>query len=359
MTTRWTTRGKAAATAVVMVLAVSLLSACGSSSKPASVGTSGTTGSTTAPTKVTKIKFALDWTPNTNHTGLYVAEKLGYFKDAGLDVSILPYNNTSPDILVGAGKADFGISFQDSFTFSKAAGEPITSVMAVLQHTGTEIAVKADRTDINSPKDLDGKTYGGFGGPGEEPVMKQIIKNAGGTGNFKTVILSTAAYEALYQKKVDFTIPFIAWEAIQAKLLNEPLKTFKYTDYGFPDSYAVVVMANNPWLDKNPEAAAKFVQAMQKGYQYGEDHPKEAAQILIDENKGVFTDTNLVFQSQDLLAKDFLKDANGKVGPQTLEQWTKFSNVLYTAGVLKDSGGKALSAAPDYNTFFTNKYLSP
>jgi ABC-type nitrate/sulfonate/bicarbonate transport system substrate-binding protein len=123
--------------------------------------------------------------------------------------------------------------------------------------------------------------------------------------------------------------------------------------------YAVIVIGNSTWLQQNPAAAAAFVQALQKGYQYGEDHPKEAAQILIDTNKGVFTDTNLVFQSQALLAKDFLKDANGKVGPQTLDEWTKFSNFLYTSGVLKDSSGKALTAPPDYSTFFTNQYLSP
>ncbi len=350
-----TNRYKGATRAVAVLFAVLLVAACGSSSKSSVTTVKGAS----APAKLTKIRFALDWTPNTNHTGLYVAEKLGYFKAAGLDVSILPYNSTSPDVLVGAGKADFGISFQDSFTFSKAAGQPLTSVMAVLQHTGTEIAVKADRTDITSPKDLDGKVYGGFGGPGEEPVMKKIIQNAGGKGDFKNVILSTAAYQALYDKKVDFTIPFIAWEAIQAKLLKQPLKTFQYTSYGFPDSYAVIVIGNNPWLKEHSAEAAKFVQALQKGYAYGADHPQEAAKVLIDMNKGVFTNTELVYQSQDMLAKQFLKDSAGKVGPQTLPEWTKFSNFLYTAGVLKDSSGKALKSAPDYSTFFTNKYLSP
>src|SRR3954453_17719820 len=132
------------------------------------------------------IRIALDWTPNTNHTGLYVAQQEGWFRDAGLDVQFLPYNNTSPDTLVSSGAAEFGISFQDSFTFSKASGADITSVMAVLQHWATEIAGRADRADIPPPGDLDGKTYGGFGAAYEQPKMRAVIRDAGGTGNFST-----------------------------------------------------------------------------------------------------------------------------------------------------------------------------
>ena len=163
-----------------------------------------------------KIRIALDWTPNTNHTGLYVAQQEGWFRAAGLDVEFLPYNNASPDTLVSAGAAEFGISFQDSFTFSKAAGADITSVMAVLQHWATQIAVRADRADITSPKDLDGKVSGGFGAAYEEPKMRAVIRDAGGAGDFTTVVLGTAAYEALYAGQVDFTEPFVSWEGIEA-----------------------------------------------------------------------------------------------------------------------------------------------
>src|SRR6478672_9187134 len=124
----------------------------------------------------TAVRFAMDWTPNTNHTGLYAAQQQGWFTDAGLDVQILPYNSTSPDTLVSSGAADFGISFQDSFTVSKAAGADIVSVLAVLQHWGTAIGMRADRADLRSPRDLDGKTYGGFGAAYAVPKMQAIIR---------------------------------------------------------------------------------------------------------------------------------------------------------------------------------------
>lgn len=305
------------------------------------------------------VRIALDWTPNTNHTGLYVAQQQGWFADAGLDVQFLPYNSSSPDTLVSSGAAEFGISFQDTFTFAKGAGADITSVMAVLQHWASEIAVRADRTDVSSPKDLDGKVYGGFGGPGEEPKMRSVIQDAGGTGTFSSVVLGTAAYEALYSGQIDFTEPFVAWEGIEAELRGQPLKTFAYTDYGFPDAYAVLLIGNTPWLQQNPDLAARFVRAAQRGYQLAADDPARAAQLLMDANPGGFTEPELVTRSQQLLSERYLRDDTGRVGPQTLERWSGYSGFVVDSGTLAGPDGAPLTARPDFSTWFTNDYLAP
>jgi ABC-type nitrate/sulfonate/bicarbonate transport system substrate-binding protein len=304
------------------------------------------------------VRVALDWTPNTNHTGLYVAQQLGWFTEAGLDVQILPYNQTSPDTLVSSGAAEFGVSFQNSFTFSKGAGADITSVMAVLQHWGSAIAVRADRADIASPADLDGKVYGGFGDPGEEPKLRAVIRGAGGRGEFTTVSLGTSAYEALYAGEVDFTEPFLAWEGIEAELRGEPLRTFDYADYGFPDAYGVVLIGNSPWLAAHPEQAAAFVQAVQRGYQLAADDPDRAAQLLEQANPGAFSEPELVGRSQRMLSERYLRDAEGRVGPQTLEQWAGYSGFLVDSGVVAGPDGAPLTARPDFATWFTNQYLA-
>ncbi len=305
------------------------------------------------------IRIALDWTPNTNHTGLYVAQAEGLFAEAGLDVEILPYNSTSPDTLVSAGAADFGISFQDSFTFSKAAGADITSVMAVLQHWASEIGVRADRADITGPADLDGSVYGGFGAAYEVPKMRAVIRDAGGTGEFETVVLGTSAYEALYAGEVDFTEPFVAWEGIEAELRGQPMKTFAYTDFGFPDAYNVLLIGNSPWLAENPDDARAFVHAVQRGYQLGADDPSRGAQILMDANPGVFTDPELVTRSQEMLAAEYLLDDSGVVGPQTLERWSGYSGFVVDSGVLAGPDGAPLTGRPDFSTWFTNDLLAP
>lgn len=303
------------------------------------------------------IRFALDWTPNTNHTGLYVAQQEGYFADAGLDVEILPYNNTSPDTLVDSGNAEFGISTQSSTTFAKAAGAQVVSVLAPLQHWATAIGVRADREDIPSPKALDGKTYAGFGDTGEQAGLRQIIQNDGGAGDYQTVVLGTSAYEAVYSGTADFTVSYLAWEGIEAEHSGTPMKYFESTDYGFPDAYAITINGNENWLADHPDEAKKFVQAVQRGYQLAADDPDRAAQDVIDANPGVFTDESLVFESQEMLAAKYMKDASGKVGGQNLDKWTEYSKFLYENDVLVDEGGNALDSEPNWSTYFTDEYL--
>jgi ABC-type nitrate/sulfonate/bicarbonate transport system substrate-binding protein len=188
--------------------------------------------------------------------------------------------------------------------------------------------------------------------------MREVIKRAGGKGKFKTVVLGTAAYEALYAKKVDFTEPFVAWEGIEAELRGQPLKSFAYTDYGFPDSYNVLLIGNPTWLKNNRESATAFVQAVQRGYQFSADNPRQGGELLTAANPGAFTNPELVGRSQQMLADSFLRDDRGVVGTQTLQKWAGYSGFLFDAGVLTDPDGKPLKQRPDFATWFTNDYLA-
>lgn len=353
---------RASLVAPLLILLTALVACSSGASAGSGNGTpssAASSGSGSAPAgERTAVRFALDWTPNTNHTGLYVAQQQGWFEQAGIDLQILPYNTALPETLVDAGNAEFGVSFQDSTTVAQAAGADIVSVLAVLQHWATGIGVRADRTDLNSPKDLDGKTYAGFGGPTEEPLLKAVIRDDGGTGEFTTVTLGTSAYEALYSGNVDFTIPFLAWEGIEAEHNGTPMKYFKYTDYGFPDAYSVVIIGNRSWLAEHPDVAKAFVQTLQRGYQFAADHPDEAAKLLIAANPGAFPDESLVTESQQLLATDYMKTADGTVGPQTQAQWAAYGTFLYDNGLLIGPDGAPLTAEPDYSTLFTDEYLS-
>jgi ABC-type nitrate/sulfonate/bicarbonate transport system substrate-binding protein len=304
------------------------------------------------------VRLALDWTPNTNHLGFYVAQAMGWYKDANIDFQILPYGTTAPESILAAHQAECGISFQDALTFAVAAGAPIVSTMAILQHNAQDIAVLAS-SDIQRPKQLDGKTYAGFGYPNEVPTLQAVIKHDGGTGKFDTVTLDTAAYEALYNHRADFVITFTAWEGIEAQERGIQLRTFKFTDYGFPDFYQVVLACDQDWLKREPDVAKAFVGATVRGFQLAAQDPDQAAQILIEQNPGVF-DSNpaLPKASAEYLAQQgLLVDANGKVGTQTLAQWTGYSSFLYDQGLLVDGNGKALTAAPDYGSLFTNDFL--
>jgi ABC-type nitrate/sulfonate/bicarbonate transport system substrate-binding protein len=330
-----------------------LLGACGSSASPSPVPS----GSAASPT-VGTVRFALDWNPNTNHSGIYVARAEGGYEDAGVELEILPYAGTTPEALMTAEQAECGVSFQDAMTFAVAAGAPVVSVMAVLQRTASAIAVLAD-SDIERPRDLDGRIYAGFGYPNEDPTLKAVIQADGGTGEFTTVTLDAVAYEALYAKRADFTIPFTAWEGVEADLRDIELRYFEFSDYGFPEFYQVVIACDSRWLEREPDLAARFVGATVRGFEVAAERPDDAAEILVAENPGVFdANPELPVASQRYLAEgDYLVDGEGRVGTQTLERWTGYSRFLYEAGLLTGPDGRPLTAELDYAALFTTELL--
>lgn len=334
-------------TALSAIAATALLAVTGCSADSTAAAKDGTT----------TVTLALDWTPNTNHTGIYVAQAKGWFKAAGINVKIVPYGSTAPETLIANHKADFGISYQEGITTARAAGQDITSVYAVTQKTDVTIAVRADRDDIATPKDLDGKTYAGFGAPYEKPLLQKVIQNAGGKGDFKQVTLNTSAYAALYAGQADFAMPMPTWEGLEAKLSGKPLKNFQLSDYGFPAIYSTLVASSDQFLKKNPELAKKFLAAVDKGYRYAAEHPSQAADLLISANKSVLTNTKLVKESEALLAKEYYKGTDGSIGTQSAARWQAFADFEYKAGLLVDANGKKLTSTPKASTFFTNAYL--
>lgn len=349
---------------LAVLLAVSIAAACapvGTPKTPVPTSSPPPSSASTSPSpsgSPAAVRVALDWTPNTDHTGIFVARAKGWYAEAGIDLQILPYASTTPETLLAAHQAECGFSFQDSMTFAVAAGADIVSVTAILQKTASEIAVLADGP-ILRPRDLDGKTYAGFGYPNEVPTLKAVIKADDGKGDFKVATLDSAAYEALYNKRADFTIPFTAWEGVDAQQRGIKLRYFRFADFGFPEFYQVVLACDRSWLAKDPDAARRFIGATFRGYDFAAHDPDAGAQILVDENPGVF-DANkaLPLASQRFLVeKGYLLDSNGAFGAQTLDRWQGYSGFLYEQGLLVDAGGKPLSAPLDYNRLFTNDYL--
>lgn len=343
-----------------------LVAACGPSGSstppsgsPAGPGAPASASTTpSSPPATATVRLALDWTPNTNHTGFFVARAKGWYRDAAIDLQILPYASATPETLLASHQAECGISFQDSLTFAAAAGADIVSVGAILQKTASAIGVLADGP-LARPRDLDGKIYAGFGYPNEVPTLKAVIKADGGRGEFEVATLDAAAYEALYTERADFTIPFTAWEGVEADLRGIQIRYFQFADYGFPEFYQVVLACDRQWLEKDPDAARRFVGATMRGFQFAADSPPEAAAILVAENPGVF-DANpaLPKASQEFLASGgYLEDANGTVGTQTHERWTAYSRFLFEQGLLVDGAGKPLTTPPDYARLFTNDFL--
>ena len=138
---------------LVCLLTMAAITGCGSKNEATDTATADSA-------EKTKITFVLDWTPNTNHTGLYVAQEKGYFDEAGLDVNIIQPPEDGAEMLVGNNNAQFGVSFQDSM-LPAVWGEnkmPIEAVAALVQHNTSGI-ISLKGKGMDRPKGMEGKKY--------------------------------------------------------------------------------------------------------------------------------------------------------------------------------------------------------
>ena len=321
-------------------------------------GCGGGSGNSTS-TPVAELRIALDWVPNTNHAGIYVAKARGLFEREGVRLRILPYSGANPEVLVAEGKADLGVSFAPSVAVTRAAGIPIKAVAAVIPENQEAIAVLAS-SRVRRPAELSGKTtYLGFGLPSESPVMTAVIQADGGAPAFRTAVLQTAAYEALYQGKGDFSQVFQAWEPIEARLRKTPIKLrlFPVRDYLGPGSNwpSVVLVASDDGIAGRPDVLRRGLRALTAGYTYASTHPDETATILGTVNRALARQPRLVSESMRFLAPTLVRPG-ASWGRMDRQQFVGITNILARAGALKDGDRKSLQSL-DPASLFTNSLL--
>lgn len=314
---------------------------------------------TVAGGKMDKVRFAMDWTPNTNHTGIYVAQQKGWYEQNGIDLQILPYSDANtPDTLVATGQADFGVSFEESVTTDRVSNLPVKSVAAILQ-TNTSGLATLKSSGLDRPAKLEGKRYAGFGSPYEEPVIRTVLKKDGAaTGDFKNITTNVSGYQALVAGQADFLWIYEGWEGIQAKLDKVDLNFFLLKDYGVPDYYTPVIIAGESYLKEHGDVARRFLAATARGYEFSAANPKEAADLLVKgAPPGTFADPSLPEQSQEFLAP-YYKGSQPGWGLQTLDYWTNYPKFIASTGLLKTPDGKVVKPEDiDYSSLFTNDYL--
>lgn len=261
-----------------------------------------------------KITFVLDWTPNTNHTGLYVAEEKGYFEDAGLDVEIVQPPEDGASALVASGKAQFGIDFQDSIApaFASDSPLPVTAVATLIQHNTSGI-ISRKGEGMDRPKGMEGKTYATWDMEVEKAMIKNVVEADGGNYSKINMIPSNVTDEvtALKSKQVDAIWVYYAWGGIATEVKDLPTDYFAFKDINpVFDYYTPVIVANNDFLKEEPDTAKAFLSAVKKGYEDAIADPKAAADILCKAAPEL--DKELVLASQEWLADQYKAE---------VEQW--------------------------------------
>lgn len=325
------------------------LSGCASSNKQSDSASS----SSDSNKKLTKITFCLDWTPNTNHTGLYVAQQLGYYKDAGLDVSIVQPPENGAASMCASGQAQFAIEAQDTMAAALDMDEPlgISAVAAIIQHNTSGImSRKGD--GIDSPKGLEGHTYSTWDSPIELAMLDYVMKQDGGDFSKVKKIPNDITDEpaALAAHQTDAIWVFYGWGGINAKIEGVDVDYWSFADLAPElDYYTPVIIANNDFLKDDPDTAKAFLAATAKGYEYAIKNPKKAADMLIkgDDTGSLQGSEDLVYASQEYLSKKYQDDAS-KWGVFDEDRWNAFYKWLYDNKLTThDLTGKG----------FTNDYL--
>jgi len=295
------------------------------------------------------VRVLLDWTPNTNHTGLFVALDKGWFAEEGLKVTITQPPEDNALVLLASGKAEFAINFQDWLGPAIAKERdalPITTVAAIINHNTSGI-MSLKSAGIQRPADLSGKRYATWDMPVVTAIIRHIVENDGGNFNSIRMIPNFAADAvSALQTDVDAIWIYRAWDGIAAEIAGVD---FNYIDLGAFDSkldyYTPVIVTNTAWAAANPEIAKKFLSAASRGYYFAIEYPLEAAEILL--RYAPELDRQLVIQSQEYLKTRYRGSANrwGEIDPQ---RWGGFYHWMYEQGLLEKNIGSG---------GFTNEYL--
>ncbi|NLW16803.1 MAG: ABC transporter substrate-binding protein [Firmicutes bacterium] len=293
------------------------------------------------------VTLVLDWTPNTNHTGLYVAQAKGYFKDQGLDVTIMLPGDAGVIQTVASGNAHFGVSYQEELTLARVQDVPAISIAAVIQHNTSGFASPAHK-NIKSPKDFVGKTYGGWGSPVEEAVIESVMQLEGASASDVNFInIGDVDFFTAVQRDIDFAWAFYAWTGIEAELRDFPLNMIYVKDLSPQlDYYTPILITSEELATEDPELVKAFMAAVTLGYEFAIANPEAAAEILIAAEPDL--DPELVRASQLWLADKYQDDAP-RWGEQKLEVWQGYTDWMLSKGLLEKE--------IDVKQAFTNDFL--
>ncbi len=298
--------------------------------------------------KLRDVTVILDYVPNTNHTGIYAAKDLGYYEEAGLNVNIIEPTDGATATLIAAGKGDFGISYQEDVTYALAAEDPlpIKAIAAVIQHNTSGFAAYKGK-NITSPKDFEGKTYSGWGSPGEEAVIHAVMEKSGADfKKLKMITTDSLSYDML-KGDIDIIWMFWAWDGIGAKRQGIDVNYMELRELDPRlDYYTPVIIANDSTLEKDPEMVKAFLAATTKGYEYAIANSDAAAEIL--HKYADSYDLDMLKESQAYLAGKYSEDSD-TWGLMKDSVWDNYTDFMMENGLIK----KKIAASDCY----TNEFL--
>ncbi|CAG9465576.1 unnamed protein product [Pedinophyceae sp. YPF-701] len=295
-----------------------------------------------------KVAVALDWTPNTNHTGFYVSRAKGWFEEEGVDIELVSpsvdgYKRT-PAQRVAAGEALLAIAPKETVLSYVTAPEakreshpPLVAVATILQENTSAIVTRKE-SGIDRPAKLDGKVYASYAARYEGRIVQQLIRNDGGRGEYtEQPHPMLDIWDRLGDGSFDAAWVFMGHEGVDAEMRGVDLNVFMLQDYGIPYGGGPVVLASAASLADGAqrELIRACMRAAARGFEYAAAHPDSAAEILVAEaaKDGTELSLEMTKRSQAYLNK-FLLGPDGKFGTMQHDLFYSFAKFLSDTGML-------------------------
>ncbi|MEF9894844.1 MAG: ABC transporter substrate-binding protein [Clostridia bacterium] len=294
------------------------------------------------------VTVILDYVANTNHTGLYVALEKGWYEEAGLNVQIIEPTEGATGTLIAVGKGQFGISYQEDVTVARTLEEPlpIRAIATIIQHNTSGFATFAGK-NITSVKDFEGKTYSGWGGPGEEAVLKAVMTRAGADFSKLSMVISDGTGFAALEDKCDIMWFYEAWDSVKCQMNDFPINYMELRQLDERlDYYTPVIITNEDMIANHPDTVKQFLAATAKGYAYAIQNPDECARIL--SKYAPDYSLEMLTISQEYLSGKYQDDA-ARWGEMTDKVWNNYTQFCLEYGVIGSD------IAPDQ--LYTNAFL--
>jgi len=222
-----------------------------------------------------KLTLQLKWVTQAQFAGYYVAKDKGFYKDAGLDVTIKAGGpDINPAQVIAGGGADVIVDWMPSALATREKGVPMVNISQVFKRSGMELTCRKD-SGVKTPKDFAGRTLGVWFYGNEYPFLSWMDKlgyKTTGDVNAVKVLKQGFNVDPLLQKQADCisTMTYNEyWQLIEAGMKADQLLVFKYEDQGVATLedglYATEKSIADP---KMADKLARFLKASLKGWDY-------------------------------------------------------------------------------------------
>ncbi len=336
-------------TLVLAVLAATALVGCGADGTDDAADQQGTG----AAGSLRPFTVVLDWTPNTNHGGMFLADAEGWYRDAGLDVEFVEPGDSSSLQLLAAGRADVAVSVAEELVPAHARGLPVRSIAAIVQHNTSSLVSLTD-DGIERPRDLEGTTYGGWGGQLEEALLHRLVECDGGDpSTVRFVEVGEADYRiGLERDQYDVVWIYDGWDGLRlTEVDGVELNRISFLDHEdcIPDWYTPLLATSDDVATDREDDLRTFLEVTRRGYQAAMDDPAAAADALMEVAPDL--DRELVDLSATYLSTRFSDDPE-RWGTQDPRVWSDFTDLLVDAGLVEEG-------SVDPSEVWTDEHLSP